>query len=552
MGKEISTIFNGGALTRPGLDYGTAMTPPFVQNQQPARVFFDTSDQAMQKANTALNAGPNQDISYSNGNLQFTPRTNLPKFIKPTLRQEMTDENGNTKPISSGETKLGKLMHILGAAARGGTDAIAGGALDAPRNGESSFGKGFSAAQQMPLVRIAQRQQQQRFDAEQRQRQQQEQIANTPVDIGNGQMVPYAQAKPILDIQESQLANKLREAQISASNVRGQTPEEASAAKARIAAQYGFKQGSPEFNEIVFGIKPQKPDTNVSEFEAWQKQNPNAPVSDYYRMRNTFRQVGGSGNANGNASETDIKLVASSLTDPKSLTSLREIASMRGDQRLKVFAEAKRMDPTFDPGLVNHRIKFLQSYEDPKGRAAINRQAINNILQHASDLRDLNDQYRARSEFRPLNTPINSIARAIGSEAYTKFATVNSVLKDELALYFAGGYAPSQDQQAMWNKIQSDEATPAQTEEFAREVARLGFRRANTFAAQFRKNMGYDDPEMLTPEAVNAAERLGLKDEVEKFTTGGQHGGAGTSNTDRPSRNSGKDPAAKYGGFSLN
>jgi hypothetical protein len=196
---------------------------------------------------------------------------------------------------------------------------------------------------------------------------------------------------------------------------------------------------------------------------------------------------------------------------------------MRGDQRLRIFARAREIDPNFDPGLVNERIKFLQSYEDPKGRASINRGAINNILQHAGDLSQVNEQYR-RANVKVINTPLNEIARQFGYDTYTQFATTNAVLKDELSLYFAGGYAPTIDQQKIWNKIQADQSPPSATEAFAKEVVHLGLRRATTFNSQFKKVMGYDDPNMIIPEAKNAAENLGLGSEVAKFGSGGQYG----------------------------
>jgi hypothetical protein len=221
--------------------------------------------------------------------------------------------------------------------------------------------------------------------------------------------------------------------------------------------------------------------------------------------------------------DPDIETAAQALTNPRNLTALKDIASMRGDQRLRIFARAREIDPNFDPGMVNERVKFLQSYEDPKGRAAINRQAINNILQHAGDLSDVNQEYR-RANVKVINTPLNEIARQFGTDTYTRFALTNSVLKDELSLYFAGGYAPNVDQQKMWNKIQSDEATPSATEAFAKEVVHLGLRRATTFNSQFQKVMGYNDPNMVIPEAKNAADKLGLGAEVAQFGSGGQYG----------------------------
>jgi len=232
-----------------------------------------------------------------------------------------------------------------------------------------------------------------------------------------------------------------------------------------------------------------------------------------------------------------IERVARNLVDnPNSLTTMRDIGT-RGTQRLAIIDKAEQIakaeGKTFDVGLVNQRVKFLEQYEDPKGKAAINRQAVNNIMLHAGDVSDLN-QLNRRANVKIVNTPINALKDQFGDTTYTQYQTAVGVLKDELALYFAGGYSPTKDQQAMWDKIQSDTATPAQTEAFAKEVVRLATRRADTFNSQFKTNMGFDDPNMLTPQAKSAAERLGLGDAVAQFKSGGQLGGSVVQNPPQP------------------
>ncbi len=248
-----------------------------------------------------------------------------------------------------------------------------------------------------------------------------------------------------------------------------------------------------------------------------------------------------------------IERVARSLVDnPASLTTMRDIGT-RGTQRLAIIDKAEQIakaeGKTFDTGLINQRVKFLEQYEDPKGKAAINRQAINNIMQHAADVSDLN-QLNRRSNVKIVNTPVNALKDQFGDTTYTQYQTATGVLKDELGLYFAGGYSPTKDQQAMWEKIQADTATPAQTEAFAKEVVRLATRRADTFNQQFKTNMGYDDPNMLTPQAKSAAERLGLGDAVVQFKSGGQLGGPVVQNPQSPRMVSVQIPGQKPGAIS--
>ena len=266
--------------------------------------------------------------------------------------------------------------------------------------------------------------------------------------------------------------------------------------------------------------KPEKPDSPIQQFiDEARAKDPKAPLTKILRdYRDATTRPPAS-----TAAETDINTLAQGLVDPRNLTALKDVTSLRGSQRLQAYAAAKRLDPNFDPGLTNQRIKFLQSYEDPKGRAATNRQSINNIMQHAGDLSEINEQGR-RLDVRILNTPINKIRQQFGDQSYTQYQDTANVLKDELSLYFAGGYAPSKDQQGTWDRILSDEATPAQIEQFTKDVIHLGLRRADTFNQQFRTNMGYDDPNMITPEAKAAAEKLGLGNQASRFGSGGQLG----------------------------
>jgi hypothetical protein len=253
-----------------------------------------------------------------------------------------------------------------------------------------------------------------------------------------------------------------------------------------------------------------------------------------------------------------IERVARNLVDnPNNLTTMRDIGT-RGTQRLAIIDKAEQIAQAegkqFDTGLINQRVKFLEQYEDPKGKAAINRQAINNIMQHAADVSDLNELNR-RSNMKVVNTPINALKDQFGDSVYTQYQTATNVLKDELGLYFAGGYSPTKTQQETWDKIQSDTATPAQTEAFAKEVIRLATRRANTFNEQFKTNMGVDDPNMITPQAKSAAERLGLSDEVKQFGVGGQLGQQRPSRSPRmvtvqiPGQPSGQISADKVAAF---
>ena len=210
------------------------------------------------------------------------------------------------------------------------------------------------------------------------------------------------------------------------------------------------------------------------------------------------------------------------LANPRDLTSIKTITSLRGDQRLKLYNRLKELDPSFNSGNIDRQIKFLDSYENPAGKPAINRQSMNNIILHSADLSDINQDYR-RLNVKIANMPLNLI-RAQYSDDYERYSTTVAVLRDEIALYFAAGYAPTKDQGETWQKVLNEDITPNMLEAFAKQIIHVGLRRASTHNSDFKAMMGFDDPNLITPDAVQAAGRLGLGDAVRPFGSGGRLG----------------------------
>jgi hypothetical protein len=210
------------------------------------------------------------------------------------------------------------------------------------------------------------------------------------------------------------------------------------------------------------------------------------------------------------------------VDNPRDLVSLRNVVSMRGMDRQMVFNALKRLDPNCPVGMIDRQIRFLDEYEDPKGRAAINRKSISNFIQHGAMLSDINKVYR-RSNTKIANTVINAV-RSQYSDAYTQYVTPLSVLKSELQLYFAGGYGPMGEDKKNWERIQADDATPNQVEAFVKDIIKIGLVRADTDNESFKSMMGYDDPNLITPQAREDATRLGLGKEVSKYGSGGRLG----------------------------
>lgn len=98
------------------------------------------------------------------------PVTPQPKFVKPTMQQATTGQNGLPAQINPSETKLGKLVHILAAAGQG---ALAGW-------GQGSAGAGAQQAREVPIQMAQQRQQMAQGQAQTQLLQSQSQMVPTP------------------------------------------------------------------------------------------------------------------------------------------------------------------------------------------------------------------------------------------------------------------------------------------------------------------------------------------------------------------------------------
>lgn len=85
-------------------------------------------------------------------------------YENPSFQGATLMPNGMARPVlgNPATTKLGKLISFLGLAARGALDAAGGGALNAPRQGQSTFGEGVEAAQAMPFLRAQRKQAEER------------------------------------------------------------------------------------------------------------------------------------------------------------------------------------------------------------------------------------------------------------------------------------------------------------------------------------------------------------------------------------------------------
>lgn len=556
------------------------LTKSGVLNPETGQVeYFDSPgaagiDMAQQIAANTQPETAQLDVSSldpAQSGLTLVPQTSnfVPRMVKPSFQEASTDATGMPATKTPGLTRLGKLFQILGLAAQGAAAGAAAGEQTLAQSGgriRGGFGTGFQAGVTEPYRQAAMQRENEQGAMQTEVQRQQLQPVSTPWGV-----LPMWKAMQRLNM-EKQAAELQKNRYLPLSGGRGvfdvmgkttvpgtEAPDKTGTVdQQELAARTRIAQGTPQAGdaELVSARQAMR--------EAAQDVKPDTAAVAKQAFQATMQKIAAEGLITPTAMTSLPQLTAAvqkskTLSEPErnaalsylsstptpasqgSLANLRieGLGQTRGVQslldtksgtigpvtweeinRAAVEEPGRYQNPQF--GQTAERKKFLDSYEDPKGRAAINRQAINNILQHAGDLSKINEEYR-RTGVKIFNTPLNKIADQFGSQVFNRYMDVTSVLKDEIGLYFAGGYAPQGDQIARWNKILSDEAPPSAVEAFAKEMVHLGLRRAHTFNEGFKKNMGYSDPNMIVPEAKKAADQLGMGSEVKEFGSGGQY-----------------------------
>jgi hypothetical protein len=208
------------------------------------------------------------------------------------------------------------------------------------------------------------------------------------------------------------------------------------------------------------------------------------------------------------------------------LTSLSDVASFRGDQKLRVFQRAKAINPNFNTKDVKIKLDTQDLFT--KGKQGDQIQSFNTFLDHAGDAA------RASGEFRrvgsPLiNRPLNWLAKnATNDQTYQTFVTALEPVRKEYETFLEGGHALTESDKKAGDVLLSDASTPAQIESALKQMGKTAFFRLSEANSRYKRVMGVDFPDMLGEGAKNSASILGLNKEASQFQSGGRvTGGAG-------------------------
>ncbi|HZR57047.1 MAG TPA: hypothetical protein VFA74_09265 [Terriglobales bacterium] len=234
--------------------------------------------------------------------------------------------------------------------------------------------------------------------------------------------------------------------------------------------------------------------------------------------------------------QADEDVAAKSLAsgDP---TALKDIASLKGDQRLRIFAKAKKLNPQFNTTQAKLKADTLEAYTN--GKQADQIQSFGTFLSHAADASEVTNNYRTTKS--PLiNKSLNWIRKnATGDPGYSQFVTALAPVRDEFMTFLQNNHALTESDKKASDVIMSDNSSPAQIQEALKQMGNTAFIRLGQLNERYKRVMNEDFPDLLDQDAVDASNKLGLGKMAAKYRSGGQVTGARsqqpTQNTPSPS-----------------
>jgi hypothetical protein len=236
-------------------------------------------------------------------------------------------------------------------------------------------------------------------------------------------------------------------------------------------------------------------------------------LNEMHRQTMSIQAANAAGkNQKKSVEEQGIEAAAQSLAkmDPNDLSSLKDIASLRGDQRLLIYNRAKEINPQFNTAEVNRKIKMMDNFTN--GADGKSLQSFGTFLEHAGEASTVVDGIRNTS--MPLiNKPLNWFAKnAVGDPNYVRLLAALEPVKAEAENFMLNGHAMHVEDKKSIDAILSADSSPAQIQAAVKQLGHTVQARYNEMDNRYNGTMKQHlPPESLSEEARNGASKIGLK-----------------------------------------
>jgi hypothetical protein len=193
---------------------------------------------------------------------------------------------------------------------------------------------------------------------------------------------------------------------------------------------------------------------------------------------------------------------------PPDLTSLKQISSMRGDQRILLYDKIKQLNPKYNTSEIDRKIKMMDWAENGKGSDQI--QSYNTFLGHAGELVDAMESVNLYNS-PAFNKPINWLRQHVmDSPEYSTLLAALDPPKKEFESFLLNNRALYSEDRADVDRIISENSTPAMMLASIKQMGKTAKVRGNEINTRYKKVIGSDIEDMFSPEAIHGAQRIGL------------------------------------------
>lgn len=208
--------------------------------------------------------------------------------------------------------------------------------------------------------------------------------------------------------------------------------------------------------------------------------------------------------------EKAIEAAAQSLAGGD-LTSLKNIASMRGEDRLLIYNRAKELNPKFSPNTTDRMIKMVDEYTT--GKIGDQLQSFGTFLEHAGAAKDAADGIY-NSSVPSFNKPLNWWKKNLAGDAnYQQFVTALEPVRKEFEGFLLGGRALYGDDRKNAEIILNENSSPAQINAALKQMGHTVQARYNELDHRFQNTVHKTIGETIGPisnEALEGAKKIGV------------------------------------------
>ena len=208
-------------------------------------------------------------------------------------------------------------------------------------------------------------------------------------------------------------------------------------------------------------------------------------------------------------SESDkaIEAVAQSLA-AGDLSSIRDVSSFRGDQRIRIFARAKELNPRFSTGEINRKIKMEDSFTNGKDGQSL--QSFGTFLEHAGELAE-SLKTVSQSSSPALNKPINWIRKnASGNPEYQRLLVAIEPVGKEFESFLLNQRALYVDDRKRIDVLMNGNSSPAQIMAALNQMGKTAKDRYTEMNHRYKRVMGQDLQNPFGEEAIAGAAKVGI------------------------------------------